>query len=271
MKTIIFLNEKGGVGKTASATSVSHIMASKYGKRVLVVDTDPQMNSTMMFSQVNFTKIFDDICNGKSSENRMGIEKLMLDKNADIHDCIIHTQYTNLDIIPSCLTLSKTEDLIKADVTSPQQFRLKRKLKDVQDEYDYCIIDTSPSLSLLNMNGLVAADELYIPLKCDGGSLLGVGLVMSVYETVSQYNTDLQLGGIFFTQWNGRKNVSKVVYNLMKDKFGKNILPITIGISKNVEECSLAQQALLDYDSSKNKCRVTNDYIELTEYILNRQ
>ena len=88
---------------------------------------------------------------------------------------------------------------------------------------------------------------------------------------MSQYNTDLQLGGIFFTQWNGRKNVSKVVYNLMKDKFGKNILPITIGISKNVEECSLAQQALLDYDSSKNKCRVTNDYIELTEYILNRQ
>jgi len=89
MKTIIFLNEKGGVGKTASATSVSHIMASKYGKRVLVVDTDPQMNSTMMFSQVNFTKIFDDICNGKSSENRMGIEKLMLDKNVDIHDCSI--------------------------------------------------------------------------------------------------------------------------------------------------------------------------------------
>lgn len=270
MKTIIFLNNKGGVGKTASVTTVAHMMAEKYKRKVLLIDLDPQMNCSMMFSNIDFAQIFNDICAGRSEENRKGIEKLLLDRDADIHECIEKTEYENLDIIPSCLTLSRTEDLIKADVASPQQFRLKKKLKEVQNEYDYCIIDTSPSLSLINMNGLAAADELYIPLKCDGGSLLGVGLVSSVFETVNQYNTELEIGGIFFTQWNGRKNVSKVVYEIMKQKFGKYILPITIGISKNVEECSLVQRPLLDYDNGKKKCRVTEDYLKLTGYILNR-
>lgn len=270
MKTIIFFNNKGGVGKTSTVNTVSHMMAEYFGKRVLNIDLDPQMNCSMMFSEINFTEIFEDICKGRNSGNHIGVEKLLLDKDADIHDCIVKTKYKNLDIIPSCLTLSKTEDIIKSDVASPQQFRLKNKLAQLDDEYDYCIIDTSPSLSLINMNGLAAEDELYIPLKCDGGSLLGVGLVTSIFETVSQYNTELKIGGIFFTQWNGRKNVSKVVYEIMKNKFGKDILPITIGNSKNIEEGSLVQKPLLEYDSGKNKCRVTRDYLELTRYILNR-
>ena len=268
MKTIIFLNNKGGVGKTASVTAVSHLLAEKYNKKVLLIDLDPQMNSSMMFSEINFMEIFDDVSNGRVSRNRSGIEKLLLDKNVDIHECIQHTDYKNLDIIPSCLTLSGVEDIMKSDVAEPQQFKLKRHLKRIKDEYDYCIIDTSPSLSLVNMNGLAAANELYIPLKCDGGSLLGVGLVTNIFETIADYNTDLKIGGIFLTQWNGRKNVSKAVYELLEMKFGRYLLPITIGNSKNVEESTLAQKPLYDYDSGKNKCKVTEDYIELTEYIL---
>ena len=172
MKTIIFFNNKGGVGKTSTVNTVSHMMAEYFGKRVLNIDLDPQMNCSMMFSEINFTEIFEDICKGRNSGNHIGVGKLLLDKDADIQDCIVKTKYKNLDIIPSCLTLSKTEDIIKSDVASPQQFKLKNKLAQLDDEYDYCIIDTSPSLSLINMNGLAAADELYIPLKCDGGSLL---------------------------------------------------------------------------------------------------
>ncbi len=271
MKTIIFLNNKGGVGKTASVTTVAHMMAEKYGKKVLIIDLDPQMNSTIMFSEVEFLKAFHEIRNGEKVGNSFGIERLLLDKNADIHECILKTDYENLDIIPSCLTLSNTEDLMKSDVATPQQFRLVRHLDSIKDEYDYCIIDTSPSLSLINMNGLAAADELYIPIKCDGFSLLGVGLVSTVFQTVSEYNKKLKMGGIFFTQWQGRKNVSKAVYELMEKEFGKDLIPITIGTSKNIEESSLAQRPLLDYDSGKNKCKVTEDYIALTEYILNKE
>ncbi len=142
-------------------------------------------------------------------------------------------------------------------------------MQALQDEYDYCIIDTSPSVSIVNINGLVAADTIYVPLRCDGGSLLGAAIVMNIYKTVRTYNPGLKMGGMFFTQWNNRKNVSQVVYELMSDKFGEYLLPIQIGTSKNIEECSLAQKPLLAYDDGKKKNRVTVDYMEMTKYIMN--
>ena len=129
MKTIAFINNKGGVGKTASVTSVAHMLATRYNKKVLLVDTDAQMNSTMMYSDVDFVSIFNGICEGKTTSTNKSVETLLLDRNADIHECIIHTNYENLDIIPSCLTLSEAEERIKGDVISPQQTKLKRHFK----------------------------------------------------------------------------------------------------------------------------------------------
>ncbi len=271
MKTIVFLNNKGGVGKTASVTTIAHMLSAVHGKKVLLVDLDPQMNSSMMYSDIDFINIFRDVYSGRQKRIRQSVETLFLEKNADIHDCIVHTDYENLDIIPSCLTLSEVEELMKADVMTPQQFKLQKHLKNVQNEYDYCIIDTSPSISIININGLVAADELYIPLRCDGGSLLGVAIIMNIYHTVAEYNPKLKIGGMFFTQWNGRKNVSKTVYSLLQDTFGEYIIPITVSTSKNIEECSLMQLPLLAYDNGKNKSRVTEDYLKLTEYILSKE
>ena len=271
MKTIVFLNNKGGVGKTASVTTIAHMLSAVHGKKVLLVDLDPQMNSSMMYSDIDFINIFRDVYSGRQKRIRQSVETLFLEKNADIHDCIVHTDYENLDIIPSCLTLSEVEELMKADVMTPQQFKLQKHLKNVQNEYDYCIIDTSPSISIININGLVAADELYIPLRCDGGSLLGVAIIMNIYHTVAEYNPKLKIGGMFFTQWNGRKNVSKTVYSLLQDTFWEYIIPITVSTSKNIEECSLMQLPLLAYDNGKNKSRVTEDYLKLTEYILSKE
>lgn len=268
MKTIVFLNNKGGVGKTASVTSIAHILATKYNKKVLLIDLDPQMNSTCMYSEINFIELFYSIYKGINVKNRKSIEDLLLNKDMDIHECIQHTEYDNLDIIPSYLTLSEVEERMKADVRTPQQFKLQRHLKNVQDEYDFCIIDSSPSVSIININGLVAADKVYIPLRCDGGSLLGVALIMNLFETVSEYNLQLEIGGMFFTQWNGRKNVSKEVYRILNEEFENFIIPVTIGTSKNIEECSLMQIPLLAYDNGKNKSKVTEDYIKLSEYIL---
>lgn len=268
MKTIVFLNNKGGVGKTASVTSIAHIMAEKYNKKVLLIDLDPQMNSTCMFSDVDFVELFYSVYKGNFQKKQKSVEDLLLDRNLDIHECIVHTEYKNLDIIPSFLTLSEAEERMKADVKTPQQFKLDRHLKRVTDEYDYCIIDSSPSISIININGLVAADEVYVPLRCDGGSLLGAAIIMNLFEAVSEYNDKLKIGGMFFTQWNGRKNVSKVVYELLTEVFGKNIIPLTISTSKNLEECSIMQKPLLAYDSGKKKSKVTEDYIRLTEYIM---
>ncbi|MFR6456232.1 MAG: ParA family protein [Roseburia faecis] len=266
MKTIVFLNNKGGVGKTASTTTIVHMMATKFNKKVLLIDLDPQMNSSVMFSEIDFVSIFESVYLGKKDFAEKGIEKLFKDDSADIHDCIVHTSYENLDIIPSCLTLSEAEEAMKAQVVVPQQFKLQNHLAKIKDEYDYCIIDTSPSVSIININGLNAADELYIPLRCDGGSLLGVGIIMNLFNTVKSFNPNLKIGGMFFTQWNGRKNVSKSVYALLEQYFGKYIMPVSISTSKDMEECTLTQEPLLEYSPNS---KVTKEYLKLTEYILN--
>ena len=110
MKTIVFLNNKGGVGKTASVTTIAHMLSAVHGKKVLLVDLDPQMNSSMMYSDIDFINIFRDVYSGRQKRIRQSVETLFLEKNADIHDCIVHTDYENLDIIPSCLTLSEDEE-----------------------------------------------------------------------------------------------------------------------------------------------------------------
>ena len=270
MKTLVFLNNKGGVGKTASATSVAHIMSEMFGKRVLVIDLDAQMNATTMFTKIDFMDLFGSIYRRETKKCGKSIEDLLLDRELDIHDCIIKTDYKNLDLIPSYITLSECDERLKADVTSPQQFKLKNHLKNVQNEYDFCIIDSSPSVNIININGLTAADEVYIPLRCDGYSLLGVAMAMRLFNTVSEYNENLKIGGMFFTQWDSRANVDKVAYGMLKDSFEEYLLPIKIGVSKNVKECSFMQKPLLAYDNGKNKNKVTLQYMELTKYILSR-
>lgn len=116
----------------------------------------------------------------------------------------------------------------------------------------------------------MAADEVYVPLRCDGGSLLGVAIIMNLFEAVSEYNAKLKMGGMFFTQWNGRKNVSKSVYELLSEMFADYILPVSISTSKNLEESSLVQIPLLAYDKGKNKSKATQDYLALTKYILEK-
>ena len=99
---------------------------------------------------------------------------------------------------------------------------------------------------------------------------MGVAIIMNLFEAVSEYNAKLKMGGMFFTQWNGRKNVSKSVYELLSEMFADYILPVSISTSKNLEESSLVQIPLLAYDKWKNKSKATQDYLALTEYILEK-
>lgn len=125
------------------------------------------------------------------------IEDALMDPKLDIHKCIIHTKYENLDIIPAYLTLAEVENRLQADITTPQQFRLRMQLEKIEDEYDYCLIDCSPSINILNINGLVAADEVYIPTKTDGNSCLGIAISYNLINTVQAYNPRLKVAGIF--------------------------------------------------------------------------
>lgn len=268
MRSIIFLNNKGGVGKTASTTTIAHMMAEHFGKKVLMVDLDPQMNMTSLYGEVDFMELFRKIRYGTITKTRASVEDILLDREMDIHECIQHTGYTNLDLLPAYLTLSEAEERLKADVRTPQQFRLKTQLAKIKDEYDICIMDASPSLSILNINGLAAADDIYIPLKCDGYSLIGTAISMNLVNSVKEYNPQLRVGGMFFTQWNGRKNVAKGTRQILENEYGEYLLPFSIASSKNVEESSLMQTPLLAYEGNGKKSKTCEDYLRLTEYIL---
>ena len=170
-KIIAIANQKGGVGKTTSVTTIAHMLATQYKKRVLIVDLDPQGNSTAMFYKAD---LFEDFINPELPYLEYSVSNLLMDKKMDVHKCITHTKYENLDIIGADLRLTTVEKAVNSDTSTPQQIRLQRHLKVVEDEYDFCIFDCSPNSGLVNVNGLTMADEVYIPICADAYSLQGI-------------------------------------------------------------------------------------------------
>ncbi len=267
MKKIIFINNKGGVGKTASVVNVAHMLATVHNKKVLVVDLDPQMNTTTMFLSIDFLKLFTDLYKGKQSFEQASVEDLLKNPEMDVREAVYKTRYENLDIIPAFLTLSYTEAQMMSKVDGLQQFVLKKHLAKIENDYDYCVIDTSPSLSLINVNGLVAADDVYIPVTTDGGSMLGVANTVNVINRVKEYAPQLNLKGMFFARFDKKKNISITTCVFLAKYYGDVILPLKIHLSKNVEEGSIFQRPLLELDP-KQKNIVTRQYLQLTGYIL---
>lgn len=271
MKTITLLNIKGGVGKSATATTVSHMLADYFGKRVLLVDTDPQGNASSAFSSVNILSVLKNLLiGGEGEQKECTVEDLLLNSKMDVHSCIHETKYKNLSIIPALLTLSEAEERLKADIKTPQQFRLANHLEKLDKEYDYCIIDCSPSISLVNINALVASDVVYVPMKCDAWSGIGMSVARNLIFTVQAFNPKLQFGGCFYTQWEGNKNVSNLSNELLADNLGEKLLDVKIRKSKLIEEMTYLQSPLLEYDPKKKGeySPVTKDYLKLTKYIM---
>lgn len=271
MKTITLLNIKGGVGKSATATTVSHMLADYYGKKVLLVDTDPQGNASSAFSSVNILSVLKNLLiGGEGEQKECTVEDLLLNSKIDVHSCIYETKYKNLSIIPALLTLSEAEERLKADIKTPQQFRLSNHLEKVKDEFDYCIIDCSPSISLVNINALVASNVVYVPMKCDAWSGIGMGVARNLIFTVQAFNPKLKFGGCFYTQWERNKNVSNLSNELLADNLGEKLLDIKIRKSKLIEEMTYLQTPLLEYDPKKKGeyAPVTKDYLKLTKYIM---
>ncbi|MEG0155922.1 MAG: AAA family ATPase [Lachnospiraceae bacterium] len=269
MKTITVINLKGGVGKSVSIETLAHMLATVYGQRVLTIDLDPQGNLTSAYSDEDYVKLYLNGVSGKEEPvDEYTVGNLLLDSTFEIHKCIKSTKYQNVDILPSNLTLARGEELLKADITSPQQFRLKMHLEKIKEEYDICLIDCSPSLSILNINALTCANEVYIPTRVDGGSLLGVAMTLNLIKEVQQYAMGLKVGGVFFTAFNKRKHVSKDAYALLAATLPSNILlPITIGITKYLELNSQEQKQLLEFDEHM-QLGATKSYLELAQYML---
>lgn len=272
MRKILFINMKGGVGKSSNAITISHMLSLK-NKKVLLIDLDPQGNTTSMYSEVDVMEQLSAALQGQALEKELSLENLFLDSKLDIHKVIKKTQYPNLDIIPSFLTLATVESQMKNDVTNILQFRLKNHIKKIEDEYDFLIIDCSPSLSIVNVNGLALPEvEVYIPMRADAWSGIGMTIARQAIDDVRDYNPSIQYKGCFFTQWE-EKSVNKTVLEIYEKIIPQELIPVRIRKSKLIEEMSYMQKPLMAYIKEekirkRDYEKIVDDYEKLIEFIL---
>ncbi len=220
-KIISFSNQKGGVGKTTSAVNISASLGI-LGHKTLLIDLDPQGNAT----------------------SGVGISKRML--KASINDvlygsvsaesAILHTNFTNLDIIPANIALAGAEYNLYSDSGNTESV-MKNALAPIKDKYDYVIIDCPPSLSLLTVNALVASDGVVIPMQCEFFALEGLSqLAVTIGKVKQNFNPTLNITGILVTMYNGRLLLSLQVINELKKHYKDKLFSTNISRGVRVSE-----------------------------------
>ncbi len=247
-KIITITNQKGGVGKTTTAVNLGCGLGIK-GKRVLIVDLDPQGNTT---GAVGVRKA--EIQNGTYS---------CLINPAEVEKSIVETAF-RLSIIPANIELSGAGiELVSLD---NRESRLRTALMKVREKYDYILIDCPPSLDLLTLNGLCAADTLIIPMQCEFLALEGLSELMSTVRKVkSMYNSHIDIEGVLMTMYDGRLNLTLQVAQELKKFFKTKVYKTTIPRNVRLSEAPSYGQPIQAYDPSSKGCAA---YMQFTEEFL---
>lgn len=247
-KIISFANQKGGVGKTTSCVNIAASLGI-LGHKVLIVDMDPQGNAT---SGVGVTK-----------KNLKSSSKEVLTDVVSAKDAIVETPYENLSIIPTNTTLAGAEfDLYDFDES---EYRLKKALSEVKDEFDYILIDCPPSLGMLTINAFTASDGIIVPMQCEFYALEGLSQLMITINRIKRlYNADLNVSGILITMYNGRLLLSMQVMAELSKHYGDKLFEAKI--SRNVKLTEAPGFGRPVYYHDKNS-KGAKEYIEVAKEI----
>lgn len=231
-KIIAILNQKGGVGKSTTAINLSAALG-EMGKQVLLVDLDPQGNASSGLGV------------DKSAINSCIYDVLLAD--VPLERAIIPDIYPELDLVPATINLAGAEVELVTEMA--RENRLKDAIGSVRGKYDYILIDCPPSLGLLTVNALVAADNLLIPIQCEFYALEGVTkLLESMKRVKSRLNPSLEIYGVLMTMYDGRTTLSKQVVDEVKSYFGKIVFDTPIPRSVKISEAPSFGIPITQYD-----------------------
>lgn len=218
-KVISIANQKGGVGKTTTSVNISAILAKK-GKKVLLIDTDPQGNATSGL--------------GVEKSHEISIYDVLIGET-EMKEAVQESQIKNLKVCPSNINLAGAEVELVSMIS--REYRLKEKLEEYKEQYDYIIIDCPPSLGLITLNAFTASDSVLIPVQCEYYALEGLGQLINTINLVKKHlNKELEIEGAVLTMYDARTNLSNQVVKEVKkyfdDRVYKTVIPRNVRLSE---------------------------------------
>lgn len=248
-KKLAIVNQKGGVGKSTTAINLGAALAEE-GLKVLIVDIDPQGNAS---SGLGIDK----------TEVEYSIYDLLLE-GVDFSDVIISVNESKLDIIPANIDLAGAEIELVSQIS--RESRLDKALKGDTDIYDYILIDCPPSLGLLTLNALTAADGVIVPIQCEYYALEGLGQLLETIKLVqNNLNSRLKLEGVLLTMYDSRTNLSDQVADEVKKHFSDEIYQTVIPRNVRLSEAPSFGQSIISYDNRSSGAKA---YRKLAQEVL---
>ena len=248
-RVIAVTNQKGGVGKTTTSVNLSASLANQ-GKKVLLIDIDPQGNST---SGIGINKADVQYC----------IYDVLIN-DIPIKDAIIKTESEEVDVIPATIQLAGAE--IELVPTISREVRLKKALHHIRDKYDYIIIDCPPSLGILTVNSLTASDSVIIPIQCEYYALEGLSQLLNTIRLVQKHlNTELKIEGVLLTMFDARTNLGIQVVDEVKKYFREKVYSTIIPRNVRLSEAPSQGKSIIRYDYKSKGAEV---YLDLAKEVI---